>query len=448
MTTDLPICHMAVDTNGELWAATHKRPERYYQMYGYENSGCMHFNRPPGHADPSPPTFTVSYHYLGNGTWESWSGFTGNTSMPAPISMDSYCYLWTWVSSATICKNKAHPVPPISDIQRWLEESNLSLLPPSPLHDIHGALAIDPQGAVWTGSGPMWTESGSISGRLLVFEQGSWSEVKPEVQPPHHNVSTLWPGHEGHLWAGDHLGVYRWDNGRVTMSTNLGAVASLVQDWEGRVWAGLVHGGVARLDGDTWTRFDFASGALPSNLVTSMVVDTARQRLYIGTHGGLAMFDGQKWTSLGNPIADMPMWINTLAIDDDGRVWVGYYSGPTRDRQFSGYLLCYANGEWEHIPLPAQAAVGALLVDRTGRLWVGLIPAGFLCHSRFHPWREPLDIAPVWSYHDGEWRPIGAAQGLGVPAVFALAEDHDGTIWAAGAICVSAIDPASVWGER
>jgi ligand-binding sensor domain-containing protein len=232
------------------------------------------------------------------------------------------------------------------------------------------------------------------------------------------------------------------------MSAEMGAVASLVQDWEGRVWAGLVRKGAARLDGNTWSHFDSASGALPSDLVTCMAVDTARQRLYVGTHGGLAMFDGQDWHDLGDPIAEMPMWMNALAVDDGGGVWVGYYSGPTRAGEFAGYLLRYADGTWEHIRLPAPGAVGALLVDRVGRLWVGLIPGGFSIYAAFQPSIGTLDTPAVCSYHNGEWRSVGAAQGLGVPAILALAEGHDGVIWAAGVVGIGAIDPSSIWAEH
>jgi mannosyltransferase len=446
LSTDRPICHTAVDVNGELWADTVERPELYYQMYGGSGDGCMHFNRSPGHAGPLPPTFTVLYHYSGNGAWESWSGLVGNTNVPAPVSLRDYCHLWTWVSPASICGDEAPPAPPLSDVQHWLEESDLPLLPPSSLKSIHAAVTIDSQGSVWIGK--------PVSGELLTFEQGRWYEVEAQDQTEEQrsalcsSACTLWPDAEGSLWAGSARGVCRWNDGRVTMSADLGAVASLVQDWEDRIWAGQVQKGVARLDGDTWTRFDVASGALPSDLVTCMAVDTVRQRLYVGTYGGLATFDGREWSSLRTPIAARPMWINALAVGDDGDVWVGTYSGPTRDGQFAGTLLHYVHGEWEHVPLPAQAAVGALLVDRAGRLWVGLIPGGFSGYGTFHPWRGPLDTPPVWSYHDGEWRPVGSAQGLGAAAVFGLAEGRDGTIWVAGAICVSTITPADVWEGR
>jgi hypothetical protein len=439
LTTDQPVADVAVDGNGELWASVYDRKWTYQNR---SSGRSTRPGRPPGHAGPMPPVYAILYHYVGDGAWESWGGLTGNTNVPAPVLMRDHCDLWDWVSPPSACEDKLHPPPPLADIQRWLEESDLPLLPPSALQRIYSAVITDPQGAVWA--------SRHGSDRLLVFERGHWSEIGIETESQElsrwFGFNTLCLDSAGNVWIGSGNGVCHLD--RPVTGAKLGAVAGLVEDWERRIWAGLVYRGVARLDGDAWTRFDADSGALPSDLVTSLAVDTVRQRLYAGTHGGLAMFDGQSWIDLGNPLAGEPMWINALALDgDDGSVWVGYYSGPTREGQFAGSLLRYSSDGWDHVPFPAQAAVGALLVDGAGRLWAGLIPIGFSGHGSFDPQAGPSDTPPIWSYANGEWHPVGTAQGLGIPAVFALAETRDGTIWAAGAIGISTIDPASIWGE-
>jgi mannosyltransferase len=439
LVTDQPISDVAVDENGELWASIYDYKWTYQNRSGDRGARP---GRPPGHAGPMPPVHVILYHYAGDGAWESWRGSTGNTNVPAPVLMRDHCDLWDWISPSSSCEERPHPAPPLADIQRWLEESDLLLLPPATLQRIHSAVTVDPQGAVWA--------SRHGSDRLLVFERGHWSEVeierKSQEAPRGFGFNTLCLDSAGNAWIGSGNGVCRLDG--PVASAELGAVAGLVEDWNGRIWVGLVHRGVARLDGDIWTRFDADSGALPSDLVTSLAVDTVRQRLYVGTHGGLAAFDGQDWIDLGNPLAGEPMWINALALgSDDGSVWVGYYSGPTREGQFAGDLLWYGSGRWERVPLPVQAAVGALLVDGAGRLWAGLIPVGFSGHGSFDPRAGPSDTPPIWSYANGEWRPVGAAQGLDIPAIFSLAEARDRIIWAAGAIGISTIDPATIWRE-
>jgi ligand-binding sensor domain-containing protein len=172
-----------------------------------------------------------------------------------------------------------------------------------------------------------------------------------------------------------------------------------------------------------------------------MVVDAGRQRLYVGTHGGLVVFDGQAWRSLGDPGADGGLLINALTVGEDGSLWVGYYRGPTETGGFEGALKHLTETGWEQVPLPAQGAVGALLVDRERGLWVGLILSGFSGRNSFHHWRTPPDEPALWNYREGAWHPIGISEGLGHAAIFALAKDPDGIIWAAGATSISAIDP-------
>jgi mannosyltransferase len=440
LVTDHSVSQLAVDLEGDLWVATHVLPAWYANMYGIRS--CTHDNRPPGHSGPTPPTTSVLYHYVGDGAWQSWAGQTGVTPAPAAIALPDHCQRWAWVSPAEMCPDASHPAPAPSDIEGWIEreENNLDLLPPSYLGDIHRTLVVDDHGTVWA-------DRASSSGGLIAFEQGQWSLVTIEgaVEGPCERASTISQDAAGYLWIGSEWGVCRWREGQVSMTAELGSVASLVQDWEGYIWAGLVRGGVARWDGSAWTRFDAAEGALPSDLVTAMAVDTRRQRLYVGTHGGLAVFDGQAWRLLDSVDTDRGLLINALAVAEDGSLWVGYYQGPTETGAFDGALRHVTDTGWEHVSLPVQGAVGALLVDREGGLWVGLILSGFSGRNSFYHWQAPPDEAALWNYRDGAWHPVGRSEGLGHAAMFALAEDPDGVIWAAGATSISATDPARLW---
>jgi len=436
LATDHSVCQLAVDLDGDLWVVTHVLPEWYATGYGMR--GCRYFNRPPGHSGPTPPTASVLYHYVGDGAWQSWAGRTGVISVPAAITLPDHCHRWAWVSPAAMCPDAPHPAPALSDVERWVEseENDLPLLPPSSLGDIHRTLMVDHHGTVWA-------DGASSPGGLIAFEQGQWSSFT--VEAPCERASTICQDAAGYLWIGSEGGACRWREGQVRTTAEVGSVASLVQDWEGYIWAGLVWGGVARWDGSTWTRFDTAGGALPSNLVTAMAVDAGRHRLYVGTHGGLAAFDGQAWRLLDGFDTDRGLLINALAVAEDGSLWVGTYHGPTETGEFDGTLKHVTDVGREQVSLPVQGAVGALLVDREGGLWVGLILGGFSGRNSFYHWQAPPDEAALWHYREGAWHSVGRSEGLGQAAIFALAEDTDGIIWAAGATSISAIDPARLW---
>jgi mannosyltransferase len=433
LATDHSVCQLAVDLDGNLWVITHTLPEWYTGMYG--SRGCRNYNRPPGQSGPTPPTASVLYHYVGDGAWQSWAGQTGVISVPAAIELPDHCHRWAWVSPAAMCPETPHPAPALTDIERWIEseENNLDLLPPSSLGDIHRTLTVDDHGTVWA-------DGGSSIGGLIAYDQGQWSLFA--VESPCERASTMSQDAAGYLWIGSEWGVCRWREGQVGTTAELGSVASLVQDWEGYMWAGLVRRGVARWDGSAWTRFDAAGGALPSNLVTAMAVDARRHRLYVGTHGGLAVFDGQAWSFPDSLDTNRGLLINALAVAEDEGLWVGYYRGPTETGTFDGALEHVTETGREQVSLPVQGAVGALLVDREGGLWVGLILGGFSGRNSFYDWRAAPDEPALWRYRDGAWHPVGISEGLGHAAIFALAEDPDGIIWVAGATSISAVDPA------
>ena len=291
--------------------------------------------------------------------------------------------------------------------------------------------------------GTVWADGASSLGGPIAYDHGQWSSLA--VERPCERASTMTQDGGEYLWIGSEWGVCRWREGQVEIAAELGAVASLVRDWEGYIWAGLVRRAVARWDGSTWTRFDTAAGALPSDLVTAMAVDARRQRLYAGTHGGLADYDGQAWRLLDDPDADRGLLINALAVGEDGSLWVGTYRGPTETGAFDGTLKHLTETGWEQVPLPVQGAVGALLVDREGGLWVGLILSGFSGRNSFYHCRVPPDGPALWHYREGVWHPVGRSEGLGHAAIFALGEDPDGIIWAAGAMSISAVDPTRLW---
>lgn len=103
--------------------------------------------------------------------------------------------------------------------------------------------------------------------------------------------------------------------------------------------------------------------------------------------------------------------VTGVAQTDDGYLWVATYGG----------LMRFNGASFTSIPLPTlqKKSICSMVLDRHGRLWLGIDPDGVNC----------LDAK--------ESRAFGLADGLPAERVAAMAEDREGTVWVAsqGALC-------------
>jgi len=125
-------------------------------------------------------------------------------------------------------------------------------------------------------------------------------------------------------------------------------VADIVQDREGYLWVA-TWGGLARYDGESFTRF-FVGEGLPSNRVQELLVDRAGE-LWIATGSGLAVWRGRRLVPVVDPALD-GVRCRALAEDSDGRLWVGTDAGA---------LL--REGDAFRRVGPAAGATGAIVYD-------------------------------------------------------------------------------------
>ncbi len=234
-------------------------------------------------------------------------------------------------------------------------------------------------------------------------------------------------------------------------------VSALLQTRDGYLWAGTRYG-PGRFDGMRFTTFVNELSELdPETLNVRGLVEDTRGPLWLYSWERLLCFRRGQLSAASLDAAPFPGRIQHVCAARDGGLWIAkvhglfHFSDGEIDRAFSAKdiagLFCGDAAEIERLFLDAQARlwikvscnagkamvwfrlntqtggvealadmvgvttedVGAVMEDRTGRLWVGR-PGELLC----------------W---DGHWSRFNAKEVWGAELVEALAEDTQGNVW-------------------
>jgi ligand-binding sensor domain-containing protein/signal transduction histidine kinase len=255
------------------------------------------------------------------------------------------------------------------------------------------------------------SESNGVISRLSRGEQPvtfhSWQR---EQGLPQNSVRAMAQTSDGYLWVGNDDGVARFDGVRFVSfglreGLNSGPVQTLLGDSSGALWIGAAGGGLSCYKGGKFTTYTMRDG-LPSDSITALAEDNTGA-LWVGTEAGLVVWH-ESPSSIPGEFRGKT--ITTLFKDRTGTMWVGATGAG---------IFHFQGGHF--IPLKDPAVDGllqdphCLLVDRKGRIWVGVGDDLVLCCDR------------------NQWEPYRVSSHQSKLYISTLAEGPDGAVWAGSA---------------
>jgi ligand-binding sensor domain-containing protein/signal transduction histidine kinase len=268
---------------------------------------------------------------------------------------------------------------------------------------------------------------------------------------PQNSVRAMTQTLDGYLWVGNDDGVVRFDGVRFVSfglreGLNSGPVERLFGDSSGALWIGAAGGGLTSWDKGKFTTYTMRDG-LPADSITALAEDN-EGKLWVGTQGGLAVWrHGRQW-----PLNEAGQFkgktITTLCKDRTGGMWLGATGAG---------VFHFQDGHF--MPLKEAAVDGllqdphCLVVDKSGRIWIGVADDLVLCRdgSHWQPYRIPshqskLSInamaegpdGTIWAgsaseglfqFKDGQIQAINASSGLSDNLIESLLVDREGGLW-------------------
>jgi ligand-binding sensor domain-containing protein len=324
------------------------------------------------------------------------------------------------------------------------------------------ALAEDSGGRMWIGSGKglllfaddrLRTMTGPGAAAAALQPQGSgvlvgtWGDGlwhcthqtcqrHPGISQEAH-VAAMAVGTAGEVWVTADGALYHC--GAVCkpfVHPELAAAGSLgpVAFDDGVVWVGSPGGGgIVRIENPRQVDLYTPDRRLPDTDIHALL--PLRDTLWLATDAGLVRYAGSRFV----PQASVASPALSLAVDSQGRLWVGTGRGLSR---------ISANGQQAHI-LPMAGAVRTVAVDRAGHIWAGgpdglveIGDSGRIDHTPQLPNASVRDLAvdahgSIWvatsgglaRWNQDAWRSYTRQDGLPSDVVWAVHADSRGGIW-------------------
>jgi len=290
-----------------------------------------------------------------------------------------------------------------NEIARWDGRQFVAITPTNGEADVQPLLIFP------TRSGPLWVLDGDrlrkMSGRQWVAEPVQWrgllGNASGRAMGAHEDrEGGMWFNHYGNgLFHVTPDGRYQ----RLTSQENLPGdrVGAWFQSSDGGIWAGVDHGGLARLRDRRFQVLGAAEG-LGARTALSVCEET-NGTVWIGTGGGgLCRLQDGKISRYTVGLSASANFVFSISPRGDGGAWLSAAEGED--------LYQFNNGQIQRVSWDVHG-IKSILTDRAGRVWMGT-------KSGIAQW-------------DGEqhWL-LGTNNATTTPSVRALVETPTGEIWA------------------
>jgi len=205
---------------------------------------------------------------------------------------------------------------------------------------------------------------------LYLLEKGRVGAVwkRRDGLPSDHILCLRADPESGTVWVGTSTGIVLWEKGRIVPPHDPALVRArsfaMAWDGRGRLWIGLLSGGVLISDGNSIVRTLGASEGLSDQTVWSLSPDGDRG-MWVGTNGDGAFHvvddSVDRWDAARGLVNDF-VW--QVLRSSAGDVW--FFTSRGLDRLREGRIRHYGRGDGL---IALEGMAGAALEDARGHLW-------------------------------------------------------------------------------
>ncbi len=225
--------------------------------------------------------------------------------------------------------------------------------------------------------------AGTYLGGLLKLQNGAFARAPgSEFLPSSKEISALYQGSDGRLWAGTQAGLLSQQAGQWQFVSNIASglpVRGIIEDRAGSLWVGTEGAGLFRWRNGQVTTFSKAADGLPSDNISCLFVDDAGV-LWVGTSAGLGRIKDGKCVALAGRLGFAVRSIDYIIQDGEGNLWLGSNAGVLRvrlqdlnqlasDPAATAMVRSYGTAEGLPTAECTQGSQPAACRDREGRLW-------------------------------------------------------------------------------